>query len=189
MAPQKDLVLIITGPPGSGKTTVADAVAAQHSRAVHVESDCFFRFISSGFVEPWKPDAQSQNAVVMGAVVDAAAAYAHAGYFTIVDGIIISRHFLQTIYDRLQAQGVAVADVVLGASLETCLGRAIGRTSHPLGDREAVKSLWHRFEQQSVPQGHAIETDLLDPRQIADEIVAGLHTRLVLSHEKLSPTQ
>jgi adenylate kinase family enzyme len=189
MAPEEELVLIITGPPGSGKTTVADAVAAQHSRAVHVESDCFFRFIISGFVEPWKPEARSQNAAVMGVVVEAAAAYADAGYFTIIDGIITSKHFLQTIYDRLQLHGLAVAYVVLGASLETCLDRAIGRTRHPLGDREAVKSLWHQFKQQNVPEGHAIKTDDLDPRQVADEILAGLHTRLVLSDKKLSPTQ
>ncbi|MGH2872013.1 MAG: AAA family ATPase [Solirubrobacteraceae bacterium] len=189
MTGRKGLVLIITGPPGSGKTTVADAVAARHGRAAHVESDCFFRFIISGFVEPWKPAAQAQNALVMGVVVEAAAGYANAGYFTIIDGIIISQHFLQTIYDRLQVYGLEVAYVVLGASLGTCLDRSIGRASHPLGDREAVKSLWHRFERQSKPEGHAIETDGLNPWRVADEIVAGLHTRLILSAEKLASAQ
>jgi hypothetical protein len=28
---------------------------------VHVESDCFFHFITSGYVEPWKPESHEQT--------------------------------------------------------------------------------------------------------------------------------
>jgi adenylate kinase family enzyme len=41
-------VLILTGTPGSGKTTVAQFLAAKPERAVHLESDQFFHFIQSG---------------------------------------------------------------------------------------------------------------------------------------------
>jgi adenylate kinase family enzyme len=52
MTPQPNEVLILTGPPGSGKTTVAHVLTARHERAVHLESDLFFHFITSGYVEP-----------------------------------------------------------------------------------------------------------------------------------------
>ena len=44
-----------------------------------MESDWFFRFIRSGFVAPWLPDAHGQNEAVMVIAADAAAAYAEAG--------------------------------------------------------------------------------------------------------------
>ena len=84
-----DPILLLTGPPGAGKTTVARHLGALFPRSVHLESDRFFRFIAGGFVEPWRREAHDQNTVVMEIVEpDAALGYATAGYFTIVDGIL-----------------------------------------------------------------------------------------------------
>jgi adenylate kinase family enzyme len=173
-------VLIITGPPGSGKTTVARAVASRHPKAVHLESDCFFRFVTSGFVEPWSPDASSQNLTVMGVVVEATATYAKAGYFTVLDGIIISQQFLEKIAAQLQSEGLAVAFALMSASLSTCLERASGRPSHPLDDARAVELLWKRFDELDVATPHVFNADTADAEQLADQIVANLHTRLLV---------
>jgi tRNA uridine 5-carbamoylmethylation protein Kti12 len=54
-------VLIVTGPPGVGKTTAAGILAARSERSVHLEADAFFRFIRSGFVEPWTPESPSRT--------------------------------------------------------------------------------------------------------------------------------
>jgi adenylylsulfate kinase-like enzyme len=84
-------ILILAGPPGVGKTTTARLLAAGSERAVHLESDLFFHFIRAGYVEPWKAESHEQNTIVMRIVAAAAAGYADAGYFTIVDGIISPR--------------------------------------------------------------------------------------------------
>lgn len=81
--------MILTGAPGSGKTTVAGLLAAKSKRSVHLESDRFFHFIQAGYIEPWEPESHEQNTAVMRIVAQAAASYADAGYFTIIDGIII----------------------------------------------------------------------------------------------------
>ena len=80
MATEQNEVLILSGPPGSGKTTVAGLLAARRERAVHLESDSFFHFIVSGYIEPWKPESHEQNEAVMAAVGEAAARYARARY-------------------------------------------------------------------------------------------------------------
>src|SRR5204862_7215634 len=78
--PDLSSVLILSGPPGAGKTTVASLLTADAERAVHVEADTFFRFVRGGYIDPSTPPSHEQNGVVMRAVADAAAAYAHGGY-------------------------------------------------------------------------------------------------------------
>jgi broad-specificity NMP kinase len=46
-------VLILTGAPGTGKTTTASILAARSPASVPVETDAFVRFIRSGYIEPW----------------------------------------------------------------------------------------------------------------------------------------
>ncbi|MGR6034988.1 MAG: AAA family ATPase [Candidatus Nitrosoglobus sp.] len=82
-------ILILTGAPGSGKTTTAQALAEEpDSPKVHLHSDDFWHFIKNGAIQPYLPEAQEQNAVVMNVLAGGAEGYAKGGYFVVVDGII-----------------------------------------------------------------------------------------------------
>ncbi len=64
-------MIILTGPPGAGKTTVAELLASEASSpAVHLTTDQFYRSIRSGFVLPFRPAAHRQNEVVIRAAAD-----------------------------------------------------------------------------------------------------------------------
>jgi len=82
-------VVILTGPPAAGKTTVARLVAANAGRpTVHLTTDLFYRSIRTGFVLPFLPEAQRQNEVVIEAIVGTVATFARGGYDVVVDGIV-----------------------------------------------------------------------------------------------------
>jgi predicted kinase len=138
-------ILIVTGPPGVGKTTTARIVADRSPRAVHLETDAFFGFIRTGYVEPWRPDSHEQNRVVMRIVAEAAAGYAAAGYRTIVDGIVIPEWFLEPLRDAFHEAGCQVAYAVLRAPLATCLARVQDREGAPPIEAGAIEQLWESF--------------------------------------------
>jgi predicted kinase len=167
-------VLIVTGPPGVGKTTAAALLAARSERAVHLESDAFFSFIRTGFVEPWKPESQDQNATVMRIVAGAAAGYASAGYGTIVDGIVIPGWFFEPLRDTLREEGHAVCYAVLRAPLEVCLARVQGREGEPPIDAGAIEQLWRSFADLAELERHVLDVDGMAPERVSDELAERL---------------
>ena len=178
-APKETSVLILTGAPGVGKTTTARILAARSDRAVHLESDLFFHFIQSGYIDPWKAESHEQNRIVMRIVADAAAAYAAAGFFTIIDGIVMPEWFLEPLRDTLHEAGHPVAYAVLRAPLPLCASRAQGRGSQPLGDREVVERLWHDFSDLGPLEPHAIDIGTSTPEGAADLLARRLRDGLL----------
>jgi SpoVK/Ycf46/Vps4 family AAA+-type ATPase len=63
-------LIVVTGPPGAGKTAVARALSSMFEPSALVAGDAFFAFIDEGYLPPWTSEAHRQNEIV----IDAAAA-------------------------------------------------------------------------------------------------------------------
>src|SRR5438477_11761411 len=81
-------LLVITGPPGAGKSSVARLIANASDQSVLVEGDAFFGFLASGAIEPWLAGSNDQNTVVTRAAAAAAGQFASGGYLTVYDGVV-----------------------------------------------------------------------------------------------------
>jgi predicted kinase len=167
--------LILTGPPGVGKTTVAGILAHRRERAVHLETDRFFHFIRSGFVAPWEPESAAQNELAMGIAAEAAASYAAAGYWTVLEGIVIPRWTLGVIRETLEEAGVPTAYAVLRAPQSVCDARVQEREGGPdLLEPGVLARIGAEFEDLGEFEPHAIDVAELDAEQAA----AAVSTRL-----------
>ena len=164
-------VVIVSGPPGSGKTTVSAALALGYERGVHMESDWFFQSIRSGFVAPWLPDAHSQNAAVMVVAADAAAAYADAGYTVVWDGIV-GPWFLDGIAQRLGAREIRVQYLVLRPRRVTASQRVRGRGDTP--ETSGAETMYDQFADLGEFEPHVVSSDAP-----AEEVIEACRAALV----------
>jgi tRNA uridine 5-carbamoylmethylation protein Kti12 len=179
LASTKGVVLILTGAPGTGKTTVARLLAGGSPRTVHLESDRFFHFIRAGYIPPWKPESHQQNRTVMRIVADAADGYAKAGYFTIIDGIISPAWFFTPLRNSLRAVGHSVAYAVLRAPLPVCIERAGARASDRLSDVEVIEGLWQDFADLGHLESHSLDSGAVDAHTLTSELRERLDANLL----------
>lgn len=172
-------LLVVTGPPGAGKSTVARVLAEAErpdrpEPSVLVEGDAFFGFLARGAVPPWLPESNAQNEIVVDAAGLAAGRFAAAHYFTVFDGVV-GPWF---IYRFLAATGLSRLDyAVLLPDVETCVQRVRTRTNHGFADEPATRKMHDEFAQAAADTAarHVIEVDPADSAgDLASRIDAAL---------------
>ena len=155
-------IILLTGPPGAGKTTTARSLAQTFEKSVHLHTDDFWRFIVAGVILPHLPESDDQNQTVIRAIAKTAQIYAEGGYTVVVDGILgpwMLHHFRAI-------KNVSIAYVVLRPSRDETLGRAQSRTSpDTLTDAEPILQLWDQFADLGELEPHVIDTSKQDPEE------------------------
>jgi hypothetical protein len=162
-------LLVVTGPPGSGKSTVARLLVERFEPSVLIEGDAFFNFLARGAIEPWRPESHHQNLVVTHAAAAAAGTYASGGFVTVYDGIV-GPWFIAEFTTATGLDGLDY--VVLLPSEDRCVQGVAEREGHGFTDEAATRKMHGEFAHTEVEKRHLLVDPPSRPDAVADLIVA-----------------
>ena len=139
-------ITIITGSPGTGKSTVADKAAMESDmeKSVCIRTDDFFHYLKKGAIPPHLPESIAQR-------------FVRGGYDVYVDGIV-GPWFLEPWLGAAR-EGYDVHYIVLRASREITLRRAVERSKLDLKtNTELVEVMWEQFCDLGKYEANVIDT-------------------------------
>ena len=164
-------LLIVTGPPGAGKSTVARRIADRFEPSVLVEGDTFFTFLARGAIPPWLPESNEQNDIVTRAAAAATGRYTSGGYMTVYDGVV-GPWFLSTF---AAGTGLSRLDyLVLLPCVERCVERVATRRGHGFTDEAATRQMHRQFGAAEIDRRHVFVDPPDDPEDVADLAIDAL---------------
>jgi chloramphenicol 3-O-phosphotransferase len=171
-------VLILSGVPGTGKSSLARAWLQTFVRGLHLPVDDLRELVVSGIAHPSltdDPEASRQFALARRVAFGAAGLYAREGFAVAIDDVLWPHD-----PDALNAElleGLTVTQIFLTASLETLLRRNRERSGKPFVP-ETLEPIIRALHIALVPEAfgaagwHLVETEALTVGHTLDRISA-----------------
>ena len=121
-------VIVISGPPGAGKSAVAGALCERFDRMLLIEVDELRRWVCAGYRRPWDGDAQAAEQLRLGArAACAVAREAIAMRYAVAICDVVDPELAAVYREALEGVGAAAHFVTLLPDRGTTLAHDAGR--------------------------------------------------------------
>ncbi len=146
-----ETIFLFSGTPGSGKTSVSQALLKHFSLGLHLPLDDFREFVGAGraSIFDWSEETTQQFALAREATVEITVRYLNAGFVVTLDDVVFPAE-TETIYTE-PLRTFEIYKVLLLPKLDTVLKRNAERTNKRFETAalvETIKNLHQTFTGQ-----------------------------------------
>lgn len=170
-------IIVISGLPGAGKSSVARLLAEQFPRAAHIEADVPQKMIVSGASWPdpeLTPESERQLRLRAAHGCQLADSFAAAGFCALLDDIFIGDRIKHL---RADLRTQPFHFVMLNPSLATLRTRNASRAKRDAFHQSSA--LFDVVQSQTARIGLWVDTSTLDAAETVERIVASLSRAVV----------
>ena len=165
-------LVLVTGIPATGKSTVAEGLARRFERGVHVRGDVFRRMVVAGRHEMTaSPTEEARRQLRLRYRLGAATAdaYHRAGFAVVVQDVVIGPALADYV-DMLRSRPLVV--VVLAPRPEVVAAREAARAKDAYAGPDDLAALDAALRSDTPAIGLWLDTSELTPEATVDEIAA-----------------
>jgi len=164
--------MLITGPPGAGKSTVSGLVAGALSRAALIDAFYVSRLVTSGYVWPLgepADEAARQVQLLNTNLCSLATNFAEAGFTPVIDFVLPDGEQLNTFREALGRYRLLL--VVLDPGTATCQHRNKHRPEQDQFFFDGYEELRASMREGFGDVGWWFDTSRLTPQETAQQIL------------------
>jgi adenylate kinase family enzyme len=152
-------VFLISGPPGAGKSTVAEMICKSiNGSCAHIEGDVLYNMVKQGWVHPCDDHDNLFLNILWDNIVALIENFTKNNINVVTD-YVFSKEQLFSVIDRIRNLNINIKVIVIKSEIDTLINRDRQRSGVAFVGEERIKQIVKDFNSSDFPERLIIENN------------------------------